>query len=552
MAPDLEKSLVRTEEFLDGQIEGANRRLLRSLERLERRIVKLASALEVDAAGRIKGPKWTLRQAQKIHKQLAKEFAAEFGEAVRSNVGKFDTVAAFVEAQFADLDVPASFSKVDREVIGALKTQAFEVYEGMSIQAQNRVAQAVYDAVVAGDSFTRLEAQIAAALVGHKDVKGRPLSRYADVYAQDALMEFYSTLHHRKALDVGLDRFVYYGDIIRGTRPFCRTRAGKVYTAEEVEAWSKLRWSGKKPGSIWITRGGYNCRHHFHAVREEWLPEGEIEVAVFRKGEKKVQRGKAKPKTVAEAEDKIRALYPRAKVDLEGMAPEVAASVAEGLEKAVEKFPFVADALGGLEVSRLGGSTYGQAWMDLVTLNDLHHGNAAKLGKNLARDVKSLWHPIGTEAPGSVAVHEVGHTVFNAMRFRWGSKSIFPSVPAGGEGTLYRIADDLSRSMLRGAKRGSQYAHKNTHEAFAESFAEIIYTPPERWSQWAQGLNAVLETVRDMGLHDGAMTHDVLERMDGEDDQAFAGRVWEEDKRLKKEYDKMKKRIRAEWKGGSK
>jgi len=101
---------------------------------------------------------------------------------------------------------------------------------------------------------------------------------YAGTYAQDALMNFYATVHHQKALDAGLEHFVYYGDVIHDSRQFCVARAGKVFSSEQVDAWDGHTWPGKKPGSVWINQGGYRCRHHFHAVRPEWVPNGEIEV----------------------------------------------------------------------------------------------------------------------------------------------------------------------------------------------------------------------------------------------------------------------------------
>jgi hypothetical protein len=57
------------------------------------------------------------------------------------------------------------------------------------------------------------------------------------------------------------DVFVYVGPLDRVTRPFCREHVGKVYTREEIDA-----LDNKHLPNVFLTGGGYNCRHVFQAV----------------------------------------------------------------------------------------------------------------------------------------------------------------------------------------------------------------------------------------------------------------------------------------------
>jgi len=66
--------------------------------------------------------------------------------------------------------------------------------------------------------------------------------------------------------DAGVERFVYRGGLVAGSREFCRSHNNKTYTEGEIrQIWSSQTWGGKRPGDPFVTRGGYNCRHY-------WVP----------------------------------------------------------------------------------------------------------------------------------------------------------------------------------------------------------------------------------------------------------------------------------------
>lgn len=271
MKRKLQKALARTDGFLEENAGLIERRLDAALRKLENRIIALMERIERKADGTFKGPKWTLKQAQAVHAQLAQVFDETYGAANRTYARKLGRIPTFIRDNFSDLDVPVAFSKVDKELLTVLQGRTVQGLEALGQQTHERIANSVYTAITSGQSLNELSTEIAGAVRGHKDVRGSSLAIYSKTYAHDSFMETFATLNKTKSLEAGFTKFMYAGDIIRDTRKFCMHRAGKVYTVEEIDSWNGMDWAGKKSGNVWVTRGGWYCRHHFQPVREEWL-----------------------------------------------------------------------------------------------------------------------------------------------------------------------------------------------------------------------------------------------------------------------------------------
>lgn len=288
----LMKKLEETEGFLDRLTDEHERRLKKALVESERKILRLMERLERTADGRIKGPAWTLKQAQKIHAKLAPTIMDGFG-GVYSYLGEaYGEIEAYVlELLKTGFDVPEAFSTIEKQSLRILRDQQFKVYRTLTDDTVDKIAQHIYSAVLTGWSYDDLTEHIAAAITGYRDIRGRSLAMHAGTYAQDSLMEYYQSAENLKAKDSGVDKYVlYFGNVIRDSREFCIARAGKVFTKEEVDGWQDLDWAGKKPGDVWINRGGYRCRHKMLFVKPEWVPDGQISM-----GDYFDEEGKIKP-----------------------------------------------------------------------------------------------------------------------------------------------------------------------------------------------------------------------------------------------------------------
>ena len=262
--------------FLDRMSALHRQRMLDSIQALERRIVDRASALKTSESGNLLGAKTNLAQAQKVHSDMTALFDEEYGAASRETVKEYGESLPVIQEQYQEMGEAVKYTGVDRDMVKALKTQDLAAYASYGLAAQDKIAKAVYNHVIAQAPFSALVGEIAAALTGQKDKRGRPLANYAKQMANDGIMNFHNTVNLKKAEDAGFTNYLYVGNIIADSRPFCIARAGNVYTREQIDSWTGT-WQGKS-GPAFTHRGGYNCRHHWQPVRKEWIPEGGIEV----------------------------------------------------------------------------------------------------------------------------------------------------------------------------------------------------------------------------------------------------------------------------------
>ena len=275
-----------------GATVGANMEMMAaSIKRLEQRMLTAMKDLTTNNRGHLVGPRVNLKQAQQMHKDMVNMFEEEFGKGARRAVNGFNAVAEEIMKNFKSLDVAATFTRVDKDMITALRAQALQEYEQFGLAAQDKIATTMYDTVVAKGSWAELTATVSGILSGGKDARGLSLAAYTDTWANDAVMNFHQQVHLKKARDAGLVMFLYYGNIIGQSRPFCIDRAGKVFSQKVIESWNGLTWQGKS-GPPLTRRGGYNCRHHWQPVKKEWIPEDAIEVGdYFDETGKKIKRG---------------------------------------------------------------------------------------------------------------------------------------------------------------------------------------------------------------------------------------------------------------------
>jgi len=205
-----------------------------------------------------------MKRLQTLHQNAVKTINEVYGTAVQSL--DYSEIANLVSDSLKASNVDVAFTVADKQMMDALKGNLADVYVKLGASVGTQIGQAIYSSILGGVGADELAAQVTNALIGLSDRAGRPMTQYVGMYTQDGVMEFYSAIHRKKAKDVGIKKFLYAGTVIKTTRPFCRARVGNVYTEEQIQSWQNMQWKGKKEGNIWLTRGGYRCRHHFRPV----------------------------------------------------------------------------------------------------------------------------------------------------------------------------------------------------------------------------------------------------------------------------------------------
>ena len=108
-------------------------------------------------------------------------------------------------------------------------------------------------------------------VVGNREVRGS-LERYYRQYAYDSFNQVDATVNKHFADELNMKYFIYFGSVIQTTRPFCRKRAGKVFSVKETKKWKSdpdLIGKSKAGYNPLIDRGRYNCRHSIQYIPDE-------------------------------------------------------------------------------------------------------------------------------------------------------------------------------------------------------------------------------------------------------------------------------------------
>ena len=282
------------DDYLDRLADSHLERLLASLALLENRIADyLLSAPERD--GKLFDVEWAISARAEISQIIE----SEYSQTVQSLLDDYPEVE---KRALEMLNNYGDFAQTSPAVIQQLQRLTFQGFEDIASTFLDSIANEVYQNALTGRSkadmiktirqsingvymqsdqaeINRLvdvakngtAAQSKAAIeklhtIYAADKTGNNMRRYASQMVQDSLMQFDASINVNAGIQAGAEKWKYYGDVIRDSRPFCREHAGNTYTTDEIaEIWSG-DWKGKASGDPFIVRGGYNCRHHFRPV----------------------------------------------------------------------------------------------------------------------------------------------------------------------------------------------------------------------------------------------------------------------------------------------
>ena len=269
-------TIQTTQEDLGNIIDRDRETLLDSIRTLEKRVIADTNKLVSGENGKLVGPRINIKQAHQIHADLVKNFKETYEDTAFRVTKGYNQSVKMVKNVYKDLDVSAEFTGVDKDMISSLQNQSYNEYLAYGQAAQESISKAMYNAVLTKGSREDLIGAVSAALTGHLSKSGKPMSAYADVWANDGIMNFHQTVLMKKGNDAGLTSYLYVGNVMGTTRPFCAERAMGTYTKEEIESWD-FNWKGKS-GPALTNRGGWNCRHHWQPVKKEDAKELEKEI----------------------------------------------------------------------------------------------------------------------------------------------------------------------------------------------------------------------------------------------------------------------------------
>lgn len=246
---------------LDKRLVSNEKAILKAVNNLENRIVSLLSAIDEKRDGGIVAPSRSLAQARATLRQISRAFFEIYQVNIEEQLASYPGLDLFVEQHYG-----IEYSAVTKNSLLSLATLERSQAESLTAQTMDRLNESLIDHVINGKSKDDLIDDIRGIVSGSIDRGGRPFATHATTLAQDGLMSYFSTANFMSAKQAGINRFKYYGSAIKTSRQWCRDHIGKTYTTEEIAGFDNDSWAGKKPGSTFINRGGWGCRHSWVGI----------------------------------------------------------------------------------------------------------------------------------------------------------------------------------------------------------------------------------------------------------------------------------------------
>ena len=130
------------------------------------------------------------------------------------------------------------------------------------------VVLSLAEAIATTPNLDMVEKRLLGIFFPSSEVGGKSFMTSIELASSEATQMLSAQVHKLIAEANSVSKYLYEGPSDSDNRPFCAERVGKIFSTEEVESWNSLNWAGKKPGNVWLNRGGYNCRHHLIAMIE--------------------------------------------------------------------------------------------------------------------------------------------------------------------------------------------------------------------------------------------------------------------------------------------
>jgi len=242
--------------------------------KLSDQVIDLASNLSLDAKDRAKSLKEMIKLKKDISDTIVNNslYQAQVAEVVAG----FDQLAKlsndYISVILDDFKPKTELYKAILETNIATTKDAL-LGAGIRNNFGTAIQEVLKDNIAGIGTRSELNKTLRKFIEG-TDTEKAFLERYIKQTTNDSVMTFNAEYIQTIADDLDVQYYLYQGTLIQDSRPFCVARSGRFFTKEEVQAWPNLKgWQGRMAGTnsstIFIYRGGYNCRHQLWPVAKE-------------------------------------------------------------------------------------------------------------------------------------------------------------------------------------------------------------------------------------------------------------------------------------------
>lgn len=268
-------------------------RMTKDVESLEKSLLNMIykdyiSRFQYDGNGDLKNTPHNAQLARQLNNML-KKFSDKFLKKLNTHFGKdllkLTTLGADYYYSFLDV---ADIEKSTLDAIGesmAFIDDIIGIKDGKIIkngyldrlteadQVKKELADYVLKSVANRKGMKEFNKGFSEIVSGNDEQPG-VLSRYYQQYAWDTWNNVDATVNKHYAENLDMKYFLYAGSLIETSRPFCRKRAGKVFSIEETKDWKNdptlIDKKTKDAYNPLIERGRYRCRHYIKYLPDEY------------------------------------------------------------------------------------------------------------------------------------------------------------------------------------------------------------------------------------------------------------------------------------------
>lgn len=269
------------EQFIDVDVKKSEAELIEALN-------DLIDQMETED-GHIKKTKKNFMMIDKVD-QVFRSFAFGAGFVMMGSlISKFNKVVSNVFSYFGTILDPSTkkFNSTKKDILD-LVNRRLGIKDGEAVnggfisdliemsEVKNNVKENLFRDILSEPTPTELKKSIKTFLSGEKDKRGA-IRKFYSRFTGDS----FSTIDRMATLEFAtaneLTQFVYYGTVIKTTRPFCRKKINGIYSISEG-----LKWPYETPKPLGISTatynpvvdmGGENCRHLAYFITDDMADE---------------------------------------------------------------------------------------------------------------------------------------------------------------------------------------------------------------------------------------------------------------------------------------
>lgn len=272
-----------TANKIESLVIGVSDKFIEGVEKTQNAVLSKINAyirqLELTKAGAIKPNTANIKLLRTIRFELNDIIVnPAYRKKLDTYLKGFDDLKVINDRYFAVLSgsfVPTKFlyNEILNSSIAITQNSLLEA--GISENVIKPINDILTQNITSGSLVSDMEETLRTYIIGDDKRLGR-LQRYTTQITRDALNQYSANYTQAITNDLGLRWFYYSAGIKQNTRSYCRARAGKYFTIDEVKDVPQ-NWSGRIPGTnsgnILTYRGGYGCIHSYIPVLEGAVPD---------------------------------------------------------------------------------------------------------------------------------------------------------------------------------------------------------------------------------------------------------------------------------------